>query len=67
MKCEFIDCKTKVLYIIGECKYCKFSFCGAHRLPEFHNCIKLDDYKKLLKRRLEEKLNEERIPKRVNF
>ena len=35
--------KTKQYF---DCKFCKNSFCGNHRLPEMHKCPNLDDCKK---------------------
>ena len=42
-RCKFSDCNLKTLKLIGECKYCKNSFCSNHRLPETHSCLKLQD------------------------
>eukprot|EP00999_Lentomonas_sp_LEN2_P003093 NODE_945_length_1103_cov_81.334016_g901_i0.p2 GENE.NODE_945_length_1103_cov_81.334016_g901_i0~~NODE_945_length_1103_cov_81.334016_g901_i0.p2 ORF type:complete len:150 (-),score=32.19 NODE_945_length_1103_cov_81.334016_g901_i0:199-648(-) len=40
-KCMFGDCTDRVATIIGNCSYCKSSFCGKHRLPEAHACTNL--------------------------
>jgi predicted nucleic acid binding AN1-type Zn finger protein len=68
MKCQFNkDCKMSVLKMIGECKHCKKSFCSSHRLPELHDCTHFDDYKRKLKKILEEKLNEESTAKKRKY
>eukprot|EP00294_Goniomonas_avonlea_P017131 CAMPEP_0114552028 /NCGR_PEP_ID=MMETSP0114-20121206/6909_1 /TAXON_ID=31324 /ORGANISM="Goniomonas sp, Strain m" /LENGTH=146 /DNA_ID=CAMNT_0001736883 /DNA_START=44 /DNA_END=484 /DNA_ORIENTATION=- len=36
--CALEDCSGRVAMIIGDCKWCKSSFCGSHRLPETHAC-----------------------------
>jgi len=41
--CKYLDCKNKVVKIIGYCKLCKNDYCGYHRLPEIHNCINLNE------------------------
>lgn len=44
--CSLDDCKKKAALIVGDCKYCKKSFCSGHRLPETHLCHGLDDCRK---------------------
>lgn len=34
-------CLKKTAPIIGDCKFCKLKFCGAHRLPEAHCCYSM--------------------------
>ncbi len=38
--CEFPGCETREA-LPFRCRYCKKSFCRAHRLPENHNCDKI--------------------------
>ena len=42
--CDYLECYDKILKLIGKCNYCQLSFCSIHRLPEKHNCVKLDEY-----------------------
>lgn len=42
MKCKL--CENNALKLIGECKYCKSSYCSQHRMPEDHQCEFLDDF-----------------------
>ncbi len=37
-KCFVPACTDRPAKIIGDCKYCKHSFCSKHRLPETHQC-----------------------------
>jgi ubiquitin C len=37
-KCFFPDCNKRTAALIGDCRFCKHSFCGTHRLPETHVC-----------------------------
>lgn len=37
-KCALDNCTAKPVLIVGDCKFCKSSFCGGHRLPETHAC-----------------------------
>ena len=41
-KCNQKDCKEKISYIIGLCKWCNKEHCSNHRIPEQHNCIGLN-------------------------
>jgi len=45
-KCCFESCKRKQSRIIGDCAYCKSSFCTNHRLPEDHVCPDIDTCRK---------------------
>ncbi|KJE88666.1 hypothetical protein CAOG_08398 [Capsaspora owczarzaki ATCC 30864] len=45
-KCPFEGCSAKTALVIGDCKYCKSSFCGTHRLAETHKCPGLQDCRK---------------------
>jgi Zn-dependent protease len=39
MKCEKCGIET---YMPFQCPYCGGQFCGTHRLPEAHSCVRLD-------------------------
>ena len=65
--CNYLDCKFKVMKLIGECKYCKGTFCTFHRLPEVHSCVKLEEYCIKQREILKNKLYDERVPKMVHF
>jgi predicted nucleic acid binding AN1-type Zn finger protein len=41
-RCHLEGCNSRVVKIVGHCRYCQFSFCSTHRLPETHNCANLD-------------------------
>lgn len=56
--CEYIDCKSKISKIIGNCKDCNMYFCSKHRYNETHNCPKLLEIKLLAKQNLVKKLQE---------
>ena len=53
-------CGKKFASIIGDCKFCDCKFCLIHRLPESHNCTKLDECCKIAKENNEIKLMEEK-------
>ena len=55
-KCFNDGCNKKTSKIIGDCNYCNNKFCDKHRLPESHNCTKLDECCKLAKEQNEIKL-----------
>jgi ubiquitin C len=41
-KCFFPDCSKRTAALIGDCRFCKHSFCGTHRLPETHVCPEME-------------------------
>ena len=41
-KCFIEVCNSKVT-LIGACSYCSLSFCNKHRLPEKHECKKINE------------------------
>ncbi|KAM0672966.1 hypothetical protein GVAV_000822 [Gurleya vavrai] len=43
--CGIQNCKIKIRSETN-CKMCEKFFCGKHRLPEEHFCMKIDDWKK---------------------
>ncbi len=45
-RCDFPDCKKKILSLAIDCNKCKHFYCNSHRLPEEHNCEFLIDLKK---------------------
>lgn len=42
-KCSI--CIKPAIKITGDCSYCKYKFCNIHRLPEYHQCISLNECK----------------------
>ncbi|KAF9246208.1 hypothetical protein BU15DRAFT_40135 [Melanogaster broomeanus] len=53
-------CNSAVLRIVGRCPHCRVEFCGEHRLPEHHNCNKLEDCRQQAFERNKAKLENER-------
>ena len=51
MKCYACETNTGMPFT---CKFCKHSFCVEHRLPEDHNCLGLEAFK----RKKQEKLKQ---------
>lgn len=45
-KCSAENCKAKAVLLVGDCKYCKSSYCGKHRLPEYHSCRGMETCRK---------------------
>lgn len=45
-RCQFPTCNEKAILIVGDCRWCKSSFCHSHRLPESHQCINYGECKK---------------------
>jgi len=41
--CGKIDCKNKILKMIGYCKGCEQWYCYKHRYMDSHDCIKLEE------------------------
>lgn len=54
--CNYLDCKNKVMKVIGYCKLCEIDYCGRHRLPEIHNCVNLNELYTAHKTQLNNKL-----------
>ena len=44
-KCNFSECKNKILSMSIDCTKCKNFYCSFHRLPEKHNCKFLEEIK----------------------
>ena len=44
-KCNFPDCKNKILSMAIDCSKCKNYFCSFHRLPEKHECKFMEEIK----------------------
>lgn len=44
-KCEYSDCKKKILSLVIDCNQCHKYFCGNHRIPESHECSYLSQIK----------------------
>lgn len=43
--CDLKECKLKRCRISGECRFCTFSFCATHKMPEEHSCTNLNQCK----------------------
>lgn len=41
VKCGIRECNGRVVTLVGDCKWCSSSHCIKHRLPEDHDCPKL--------------------------
>merc|ERR1711967_174601 len=41
--CGIEGCDGRVVLLVGDCKWCKLSFCQAHRIPEAHCCPNIKD------------------------
>jgi predicted nucleic acid binding AN1-type Zn finger protein len=61
MKCTYLDCKKRAILVVGDCRYCKGSYCGMHRLPESHTCVSRQEIADQLKTRVDpvQKINYE--------
>ena len=44
-KCNFPNCKNKILSMAIDCSKCKNYFCSMHRLPEKHDCEFMEEIK----------------------
>ena len=44
-KCNFPNCKNKILSMAIDCSKCKNYFCSMHRLPEKHECKFMEEIK----------------------
>lgn len=44
-KCNFPNCKNKILSMAIDCSKCKNYFCSFHRLPEKHECKFMEEIK----------------------
>ena len=42
-KCSI--CMKPAIKITGDCYYCNYKFCNIHRLPEYHQCISINECK----------------------
>jgi predicted nucleic acid binding AN1-type Zn finger protein len=49
-KCNFTDCKNKILSMEIYCPKCKNYYCSFHRLPEKHECKFLQEIKEEAKK-----------------
>lgn len=43
--CSFENCNARVVFMIGDCKWCNLKYCQEHRIPEAHYCSGLDKCK----------------------
>lgn len=58
-RCQLSGCRKFVASVVGKCTFCSSDFCGVHRLPESHECAKLDCVRDEDKARNTEKLRSE--------
>jgi ubiquitin len=58
--CAMVECTSKVAVVVGDCRYCKKSFCSFHRLPESHVCEELESCRKASFEKNESKLSKEK-------
>ena len=49
-KCNFPNCKNKILSMAIDCSKCKNYFCSMHRLPEKHECKFMEEIKEEAKK-----------------
>merc|ERR1711917_66113 len=40
--CDFENCKLKTCKIDLCCRYCEFSYCPKHKMPEMHSCSEME-------------------------
>eukprot|EP01087_Luapelamoeba_hula_P012539 TRINITY_DN34_c0_g1_i3.p1 TRINITY_DN34_c0_g1~~TRINITY_DN34_c0_g1_i3.p1 ORF type:complete len:221 (-),score=41.86 TRINITY_DN34_c0_g1_i3:107-769(-) len=59
-KCAFGECSKRTVSIIGDCRFCKSSFCGQHRLPETHVCPEMKSCRQASFEKNKEKLMSEK-------
>lgn len=59
-RCAFPDCKKKSVIIVGDCKNCELNYCLEHRLPEYHQCEKMEEKRKAELKKIEKKLMSEK-------
>jgi predicted nucleic acid binding AN1-type Zn finger protein len=57
MKCSYMGCCNRTS-IIGQCKSCEKVYCLSHRLPEKHNCEKINELISGQRKILESKIYE---------
>jgi len=55
-KCGFGECTKKTVLVVGDCRFCKKSFCTGHRLPETHVCPEMATCKQASFEKNKEKL-----------
>ena len=45
-KCNYFNCKNKILSLVIDCDKCHHFYCSKHRIPESHDCEMLCSIKK---------------------
>lgn len=58
--CQFAECSSRPVKIVGHCRYCDSDFCAKHRFVESHNCEKMQACKDASKEALANKLMSEK-------
>ncbi|CAL1704928.1 unnamed protein product [Somion occarium] len=53
-------CNSAALRLVGQCPHCRAEFCGAHRMPEHHNCQNLESCRQQAFEKNKAKLESER-------
>ena len=43
--CSIENCRGRVVFMIGDCKWCNLKFCQEHRIPEAHACSGIEKCK----------------------
>ncbi|ELA46469.1 hypothetical protein VCUG_02064 [Vavraia culicis subsp. floridensis] len=61
--CDFVDCKLKRSKVCSDCRFCKYLFCGMHRMPEEHLCKEIKRCKEEANLKNANKLEEGRVDK----
>ncbi|ELQ76398.1 putative Zinc finger, AN1-type protein [Trachipleistophora hominis] len=61
--CDFVDCKLKRSKVCSDCRFCKYLFCGKHKMPEEHMCKEIKRCKEEANLKNANKLEEGRISK----
>jgi len=59
-RCAAAECKKKAVMLVGDCRFCRKSFCAKHRLPEDHVCGEMEECKKQQFEKNKEKLLKEK-------
>lgn len=55
-RCDFTNCKKRIVPVTGECKFCSFNYCIDHNMPELHHCSQFSQHIASLKEKNRETL-----------
>lgn len=58
--CHIEGCSGRVVPLMGDCKWCRHSYCQEHRLPEAHQCESLVQCNRAAREANDERLREGR-------